>query len=461
MKLATRWAGPVVAIALLVVSLAVPQRVAAQQECPLGYTPISWINGLYPGSNILVCTGPGTFTEYAKFRDVTDDMYPCGQQYETYSWQSMPLVDTQLGIWLGHPISNEGRIRFILNTKSRLFTDPPDHDEFIGFSIEYYNSSGLRLSNEAHLIGEYPRQLITVLNDAGYPANYWMYFVDELFVTGEDQSEGNIVIKFSNEPAAYFQLPIFPAPIPITGWEYGAYRISSLQVASSSYTFPDFCHVDGGAPAPTVTPTPTPQVAATSVPTGTIVVTPSPYPTAWGTPSPYPTPTFLPIVFPTVRSEATATAWPLPQFRPVDWPTVPAIPTPAGIALTVEADVVAAERATRSWEMANVGSEMATRWAGPVEWAEGALGWGGADITGTVNISSTAGAFGDAVEYIAMPVRMVRTVREYMPNMWPVLATILSGFLVVVAYYIGKFAIMIVGNLVEIIRRIWEVIPFN
>jgi hypothetical protein len=62
---------------------------------------------------------------------------------------------------------------------------------------------------------------------------------------------------------------------------------------------------------------------------------------------------------------------------------------------------------------------------------------------------------------IATPIRFIKSVRLYMPNLWPLVMFIMTAFLLAFNTAVVKFAITIIGEVIEIIRKVWEAIPLN
>lgn len=426
------------AVAIFAWLLAWPAADVAAQECPFGFHPVNTPRGWYP-DDLEVC---GSSTFFTVETEHPDDLI-CRQQLKEFGplW---PGENKSFLVLSDHTLSNGIRIKFVYMSRPRSLYNMPERGD-IEIIFEYFSSDGTRQEMEAHTLDEYQTQERSYLNDAGLPVYYWAYYVDELIATPSNQSDGMIRITF-DLGTAFDEIDLYP---------YDDFYIASLGFTQSGWNHPDYCDSVG----PTATPTPgDPPTEAT----------PTPWPTSdYVTPNPTATPT--PIVWPTVPARATATPWDPPSLSPIIWPTVdwPAVPTvepPPPVEVTVESGSVIEERSTRTYEMAGDVVDIATRWAEPIDWAAGSIDPGGATgsgITGTVPVSTTAGAMASTVSSIAYPFRFLRSVKAYMPNTWRALFPLFLVFLIVFGVHLAKFAVTIISEVLEVIRRLWDALPLT
>lgn len=365
-------------------------------------------------------------------------------------------------------LSESAHIRFYVHTLPDTqwggFLPPGydfhDEDTII---VEYFDQWGNLYSTHETPVNYHWYMMLYQVNDLGITQYFNVYFVD-------------IYLNMLSGYGGYFRIGIEQPDIVEDGDTYHPTRdwaISSLRIGSMYDYLEPMCSADSlptPQPTPSPQPSPTPPIVATWTPNGTPIPTPvtTPQPTSVFV-SPQPSPTMTPIVYPTLHAEATATAWPVPQLQPVTWPTISiptlaAINTPPPIAVTVDTTVTAAERATVSWGMADDAVDIATAWADQIEFSLGELDPGRAitnTITGTETISSTAGGFAATLQSVTYPIRFVKMIRQYMPNGWILLSVVLIAFFLIFGLVVVRLAVTIIGEVVGIIRDLWEAIPLN
>lgn len=336
------------------------------------------------------------------------------------------------------------RIRFMWFSASGTYGgEIPD-----GVATVYYYDSGGGLNAAAGLSTANMTQVTTYVDDGLFPTLYTVYMAD--FPLQTTENSGFFKFVFNTEDAPFLE----------------GYYVASMQAIPANGFLPEWCPIPNAIIPTTSTPTPT------ATPTGTVTppaATPPLEPTYVPTID-NPTLTATPIIYPTLSAEATATPYPIPLLQPLTFPTldIPAVPSlavPPGITVTVSSSVTGAqERATLSWEMADAAVDIATRWAQPVTWGLTTFDVTGTlttTISGSVPVSSTLTSFQTTISTIAYPIRFMRTIKDYMPNIWWLVTIMFSGLIVYIAIIVIKVAIAIISEVIEIIRRIWEAIPLN
>lgn len=439
----------VITLASVVLVVFVPERVQAQScVTPVPSYALTTPNGFYP-SGTQVCTsdafGAGIFQ---------DADFPCGEYVSVFP---NPILGNL--IWLY----------------------PPDYPENVHVGVSFYITM---TSYDPEQTDNTPIYLGLVYDNGDY---FQITMIDL-----ENRPYATIWDVFNLLPVRIYSVDIpdvtviegSPDPIGfVLGFvdadELFAYGVASFRFGVS---LPEGCTIPGTeiTPTPPVLPSPTlpatwtPNASGTPAPTFTPQPsTPTPGPTGTGfipTNTPYVTRT--PISFPVINSEPTATPWPLPTladivFPTVDFPDVLAIDTPVPVTVQVTNTTVISSQATLTWQMVDEANAIATRWAVPIDFAQESLGsdglgdFSGYAITGTVPVSNTSENFGLALSAIVYPVRFLRTIQIYMPNTWILVLVIIGCFLIIVATTIIKFGMAILGDVVAVIRDIWEAIPLN
>lgn len=462
--MAKRYFPHLIILGLLLLALLVPATAYAQDgSCPPNTVTLGGAPQGFGSAITDTCATSLSFQWIVD--DTVNNHYPCDQfiytdadnLYAPDTWEKVVLINDPTR-WL----SNIAHIRFYIYTVVEYAGQPGaliypglalhDDDQII---IEYFDSSG----NLFFSYGEpasYYHWGATYFTLNGINHYYNIYRVDQFIDT--DDGYGGYFRVSVDQPS--FQGTAFH---PVRAWGLASVMLGSL----FDYLEP-WCDVPVTMPA-TATPPPTPTIAATWTPSGS---TPTPYTTPGATnPATTPQPTWTPTVFiyPTLPAESTATPWPVPQLQPLVFPTleVPTlapIATPAPVTVGISTTIQAEERATTTWDMFSGSIDIATRWATPVAWSLDSFDTDtGYDsgISGTVPLSSTAGAFGAALGSITYPVRFMRTVAAYMPNTWRIIVIVFGMFLVIFGNTIAKLAVTIISEVINIIRRVWEAIPLN
>lgn len=435
-----------ITLASVILAVFVPQTAYAQ-SCPDGATQVTPITGTYP-ADMIVCAA-----DWFSIAPLENEDIPCE---EYYNLTITPFFVNQL--WFLPPGGLEPNTDYQLAFYYAIEAPYPEQvdDYVLEWGLEY--PSGLYGTPFQIPFEDLPHQ--TIPN--GLFSEIWLYSVFAPFSSFplNDQNPTGVTIYLP----AHDSGPIY-------------HYMSSIRLGQS---IPFGCDSNYPTPTPpvfptsTLPPTWTPNASGTPAPTFTPrPMTPTPGPTQPGnlpTITPYATRT--PFVFPVLPSEPTATTWPLPTladivFPTVDFPDVLAIDTPVPVTVQVTNTTVISSQATLTWQMVDEANAIATRWAVPIDFAQENLGsdglgdFSGYAITGTVPVSNTSENFGLALSAIVYPVRFLRTIQIYMPNTWILVLVIIGCFLIIVATTIIKFGMAILGDVVAVIRDIWEAIPLN
>lgn len=224
------------------------------------------------------------------------------------------------------------------------------------------------------------------------------------------------------------------------------------------------CPGEQQPPAATSTPSPTPSVTPTWDPANP---TPTYYPTATPQPTSQPpasrTPTYTPISFATWTPGATWTAWPTVTPLPLStgystppgaWGT-PVFPTLAPIA-TVEAvggftpDATYEARVDQIATSIAFGSIMSTR---AYTYTNHVLAWTDPDAD-TGGLGSMVTAAYSITHNIALPIGYVKSIQDYLPNLWPLIMTLLLALLWILMVLIIKFSLAVIGDVIDVVIKI-------
>lgn len=396
------------------------------------------------------------------------DDFPCTQYFmvrasagtNTSSEEFVPIAHDELKY-----LSEMAHLRFFVFTIPKYNTGgliPPGYafhatDDII--TVSYFDSNGNLHGASQTAVANY--WYATVYRDVTLGRQYYNVYLVDTYIATDDGYGG------------YFQVAIDqPDFVGTNGSDYHPtvdWGISSFRVGSQYDYLQDMCPLSGTPP--TTTPYPTPTIPATWTPNGTATATPIMTPGATSPAiTPVPSPTQTPIIYSTLAAESTATPWPIPQLAPLSFPTmdIPTVPTlsiPDSVEVTVESSVMTTEeRATITWSMAGDAVAIATSWAEPLDWSLASLDVNQtitSSFSGTVQIDSPQTMVRDSMRSITYPIRMIRTVEAYMPNMWWLLVVIFSGFIISFFMIVIRLALTVIVEVIEIIRRIWEAIPLN
>ncbi len=465
---------PHVAVALVVAALLMsllPNGIALAQDgfCPPNHVGIGtpadtswWIFDFCSYDETLINIGTDQYGDY-----------PCLQHVKVRAFAG---INTQPLVWVPF-VQDENKFTDIAHIKFYIYTMPlndfsgwvPPGIDFADWdliNVQYFDSNGNLFSSSQTAINNHWYMTSYRINSWGITQYYNIYLVDVYLAT--DDGYGG-----------YFRIGVDQ---PDVGGAYNQdmhprrdWAIASLLFGNWYDNIGEMCDVPYN-PQPTPTPQPSPTLPATWTPVPG--VTPDDTPTPITTPLPTspmvtvpPSPTMTPIVYPTLMAESTATPYPIPQLQSIAFPTVHVptlapIDTPPAVVVTANSTVQAAERATITWSMAGDAFDIATRWADPIDFSFGALDTdasigGGGFISGTETLSSTNEAIGATLRSITYPIRFMKLVRAYMPNGWVLISFVMILFVLIFGVVIARLAVTIIGEVIDIIRRIWEAIPLN
>lgn len=293
---------------------------------------------------------------------------------------------------------------------------------------------------------------------------------------------GSAQLIIGNKPYwRYPRNPLTPIVLPAAQGGYlhisadsipalaSAFNLFSLRVWDAAGTSPALCDAPGALPTPTPSQTPIPTETPIGAPTATPSATPSSVPTM---PQGYPTAT-PPTQTPTPNPSATPR--PFNTLPPLHTPTlipgsdmpgliIPGLDLPdlGGVEEEVSLTVGLTPNATTearingvATQMA-VGGEIATRW---YTTTQESLSWLSTDSTATTGISSPVDIATAMTGSLTTPISYVKAMQLYLPHLWPM---ILFLFLVTIWMFfilIVKFAIAVIADSSDVLRRIIELFP--
>jgi len=149
----------------------------------------------------------------------------------------------------------------------------------------------------------------------------------------------------------------------------------------------------------------------------------------------------------------------MPTFglAPLNWPGLGEFGTPepfGNIGLTPNGTAAAQGTVIAGW--GDSGLAMVTRWYTSTNFAAGTFG---TEITNTTGISTPVEIAVEMGSFVGEPFKYIRGVREYIPNMWPLVLFSLLVFLWVFFTIVVKWAVGVSATVAEVVRRIIELIP--
>lgn len=431
-----------VAALIGVVALATPAPALAQfGACPAGSVPLPAPADTWPHTTIACSWDLRVVSIMA---DNSWD-YPCAQQLIHQRRR-----DSQ-GQWIADPIimvpslANDhgqlGRLSFLLfnytdSLDANIFFPPGRHLDGAELHITYQDRFG-QVTTLHRAVTDYPWTTSSNFNLLDLQTYRKVYLVDERIDTRWDGVGGIFYVYMT-----------FPSENNVDVYSWG---IASWQSSAAQNNFPEHCAIPNAPGIHTPTPPPTPTPPAT--PTGTIEATPTPTQTPISTPeATAPASTLVatwtptPIVFPTTRSESTPTPW-LPVTLPtVHWPT---------------------PRPTTIWADSGGGDDTDLGLGGLVNTINNAWqpaisnmdDWADPNSTAaTGNVAPVETAL-EMAHNIGRPVAYLKAVSEYMPNAGPYIAYLLMLVGFVAFNVMSKFFLSLSARIIEIIRRILELIP--
>lgn len=445
-------------VVVLFVAFCAQNIVAQSGSCP------DWTSGIVPTPG---GTYPGTLNACAdsglshRVSVINDPDAPCSSGIRVESWD--PANQGQAAIYLVPPTSQtfpsgSARLRFQMSADRWAISD---YD--IRVEINSYNTDNQQIGQRRIYMLDFPH----VINQVGD-----QYYTIE--VTLPMVQNGYVTVQVIEPTGPFYAYDVF---------YYG------FKLLDQSHWPPlDYCYVNG-QPVPTLTPTPSATPTGTPEPTNT----PAPSPTPTGTPPDTPTPshtptashtpthTTTPQTFPT---SAGGTPSPFPTRTPPSVPTVPRQNTPTRLPvvslptlslpslntpsaadfgtpepfgdMALTPNPTAAAQATQMAEWSSGNLAVVTRWYTTTVFSTGSFS---TTITGTAGYSSVVEIAGVLGESVAAPISYVRLIQTYLPNLWPLVLFLLLAVGWIFFNLVAKYAVSIIGNLGELIRRLIELLP--
>jgi hypothetical protein len=491
-----------VAGALILAALATLPRgsaLAQAPNCPANSTQLALPYGTYPGSSVVCATADNQQT-------VNDPFYPCGSAVETTPGIAIgfsPMLFMP-PLTMAFPSGHAG-VAFALSIDYAL---PWPAHAVPRVQVTSYSSGGMMLGQ---INMEDPFRIDHVAGD-----KYIYYYVNSAnlgcLVPGCQPYVPMMM-------GGYIRLDV----TNYTSTGVDRYGFSSVRIVDSGQVPPDMCGgipypvpppptpTPQGTPTPTNTPTHTPTgVWDTPTPTNTspaITLTPTLWPTSPGittTPRPSSTPVALatiPVHMPTTLPQPTwpglnlpAVSFPLPEiaaptpvnvqvpqwvvpfFAPLEFPvptagapitppfgytwTLPAIGTPVA-AISVPVALTLTVGLTPNPTLAAATGVISGTL---VEWQIAATRWytvtsSGDFLASDTGIGSTVETLSTFVENLSLPIRYLKSLQDWFPNIWPFIVFLLISFAWINFVIMAKFLTHNGTKILEIIRRLIELIP--
>lgn len=424
-----------IVVALMLAARAARPAAAQNGACPTGTVQYVTPLGTWP-DGALLCVPMEYLNEV---HTISQPNLPCGQMTLLYNQQAALTTEPEFYIVppITQPTNGWSRVRFYVWPEPlALGTDLPPNATV---TLDYYTPAGVLQA----------RQILNPENDANFIITTW---------EGDDNGQGvyyNVYVfdirMWTNITAGTFKFKYAPNQFPTLP---NNVYFASIQVGREDYQFPDTCEI----PHATLpgTPTPWPTSPPTSTPTGTWVA-PTPTTTPPSTPAPTapggtPLPTAVPspIVFPTVPAENTPTPWAALILPTISWPEPPPTEVWGGVATPTPGSGGAADGLLEL-----VGSISAS-YSQQQTFAGTALDTTSSDATG---VAAPSNIVIELIRNIARPFQYIQALIIYLPNTAPYLLFLLLAAAWVFFNLAGKYALSIIARLLEIIRRLIELIP--
>lgn len=413
-------------------------------------------HGYYPGAMALCTDGP------TRVEHVQGSEYPCTGGIRVDGWD--PDNQGQASIYIVSPgsmsfPSGRARIRFQVNI-DRFAVSQYD----IWFKVTSFNPDDQFIASNLLNIEAFP---FVYSQDMGGSAKIFTVETELNYM-----QDGYAVIEV-HEPSGPFY--IF------------SYMLFGVKIQDSAAPPLSYCHVNGQLPptltptptnTPTGTPPPTNTPAPSNTPTGTPPDSPTPshtppasntptntptpqaFPTSsGGTPSPFPTRT--PNSVPTVPPQNTPTRLSVVSFPTVNFPGVN-VPTfsapsiaeigtsePFNLELTPNATLQADQTRIASLNLES--QAVISRWYTATNWASSMFSL---TITNTTGLSNVVEIAGIMSESIVVPFTYARALREYVPNLWPLILFLLLGTGWVLFNLLLKWIIPILTFIFDLIKKL-------
>jgi hypothetical protein len=303
--------------------------------------------------------------------------------------------------------------------------------------LEYWSQSGNLFSVHQQAITDYTT--ITTWYDGvgGINHYYNVYLIDQTLPTNDVEAGFfRVFLVFRDE-----------SPQP----KRRSFGLASFRVGANDDTFPDHCPIPNAElPATPPAATPTGTLPATWTPEPTPSITPTPIITPGATTvniTPLPSVTLTPFVFPTIEAESTPTPFPPLQLPTIVWPTVDAV-TIVPAAATVS---------STGGTLDTLADTIDSAWSTPSSFAGDSMS---TTVTTTTGYNAPISLVVSLTQGISLPIAYAKGVADYIPNTSGFLAVLLSLAAWIMFQYIAKYSIQVVVFVFELLRRIWEAIPF-
>lgn len=425
------------ALLIILVTAAQARPAAAQWgACPPGTYSLGSPSGIYPGDAI-VCSSALSIVSLV---NTNPETYPCSQHILHRNAQMSP-EHPQQPVYIIPPadafLGQRLRVTFFIFTRPKIpgfWIIPPGQEiDDVTLTLRYYNSSGTEYSVSSQPLSAY-RRINTYYEGPGRQY-YPVYIVDQRLNAAGAGGYVSARLTYGGDTDQYNH-----------NW-----AMSSIKIGNEHDILPEHCQIPNTEnPGPTPPPPPTPTLLPTWTPNPSATATPPPVTTPGATApgtTPQATWTITPVIFPTTRAESTPTPWAPISLPTISWPT----PQPTvvwadtggggddpelglgGMINTINNSWQPAIAAVDDW--ADPNSSAATGNASPVETAL------------------------EMAQHVTRPVSYVKAIATYMPNLGPYILYLLmlAGF---IAFNImSRFSLSLSARILEIIRRIVELIP--
>lgn len=412
--------------------------------------------GNYPGT-MSVCADSSLSS---RVEVINDPDVPCTSGLKVDSWD--PTNQGQPKVYLVPPTSQtfpsgNSRLRWQMSADRWAISD---YD--IQVTIKAYNADNHEIGTKTVAMKAFPH----VTNNIGD-----QFYTME--ITIRMVQNGYLTVQVTN--------PVGPFYI------YDAFYYGFKLLDQNHWPPVDYCYVQGG-PVPTLTLTPSPTATGTpeptntpnpsATPTGTPPDSPTPshtptasntptntptpqsYPTsAGGTPSPFPTRT--PNSVPTVPQPNTPTRLSVVSFPTVNFPgvNVPTFSAPsiAEIGTSEPFDMELTPNATLQADQTRIANlniqsqAVISSWYTATNYAAGVFSLTVTNTTGLSNVVEIAGVMGES---IVLPFSYARGIREYVPNLWPLILFLILGTGWILFNLVLKWVIPMLTFIFDVIKKL-------
>lgn len=436
---------------------------AQAYSCPPGTHHLTTPTSTYPAESIICSTSGSSFTRSVNF-------YPCDQEIVVQNhvvYGAGPGGSAPWGpkIYIAPPpsvyMSQVSKIRMYMYSTQNASLFPPGPiagEDLGGFAeVTSYNLDGIQ-HDQVVVNFDDMQEIETGYIQLGLTYYYRLFLLD-VNIENREAYSNLYSVRFKFNPGAVYWID--------------AHIITSVQISPMDYPIPEMCQAPGtnlptSTPNWTPPPTRTPIPSTTPFPTWTPNLTPSPtywpLPTAPGGTS-LPTMTLAPPVIITVPAESTPT-----PFAPASLPTLsfPSVPTYAGatpwstaVIPTIAFPTIEAADTPEipDNEPPDIGPLLELLDSDWISDSTSIVSMLDPSVTDTTVISSPNQIVTVMTSGVGLPVSYIKAVNLYMPNTWPY---ILAGFGFVLWFMfniIARFILTNLGKILDIVRRVIELIP--